>query len=179
MHRVAARWWSPTHFFSYVLPIPLALALALACTGIYFIKQYAGGLDMFKAWLDWQDKNIGHDQDGFNTMARGSGFRHEDKHLPPAVLPSDATANRYFYAAMHNTTGVSFLPASMFGNTYTYVNARLWEVGTGTGGGAALGGRTKREGLRTCRAGGLRRSSHAYGTLPTCSILTCIMPHAS
>ncbi|KAG2425121.1 hypothetical protein HYH02_015065 [Chlamydomonas schloesseri] len=96
-------------------------------TGIYFIKQYRDGLDMFKSWLDWQDKNIGHDQDGFNTMARGSGFRHEDKHLPPAVLPADATSNRYFYAAMHNTTGVSFLPASMFGNTYTYVNARLWE----------------------------------------------------
>ena len=76
-------------------------------------------------------------------------------------------APRTFRAAYSNTTGVSFLPASMFGNTYTYVNARLWEVGTGTGGGAGLGGRPQRERLRTCRAGGLRRSSHAYGTQPT------------
>ncbi|EFJ45138.1 hypothetical protein VOLCADRAFT_106094 [Volvox carteri f. nagariensis] len=91
-------------------------------TGIYFMRQWPGGLEFFNIWLSWQDKRIGHDQDGFNFVSRGYYF-HGDADMPLATQTQD----RMFYCAYSNTTAVSFLPASMFGNTYTYVNARLWE----------------------------------------------------
>ncbi|GLI60715.1 hypothetical protein VaNZ11_002808 [Volvox africanus] len=91
-------------------------------TGVYFMRQWPGGLEFFDLWLAWQDKRVGHDQDGFNYLARGQYF-HGDQDMPTAT----ATHDRLFYSAFSNTTAISFLPASMFGNTYTYVNARLWE----------------------------------------------------
>ncbi|KAG2422476.1 hypothetical protein HXX76_016000 [Chlamydomonas incerta] len=94
-------------------------------TGIYFMRQWAGGLAFFNVWLSFQPKNVGHDQDGFNTLARGQFFRG-DPTMPKAVLGRDPAA-RLYYAAYSNTTAISFLPASMFANAYTYVNARLWE----------------------------------------------------
>ncbi|GIL50740.1 hypothetical protein Vafri_6891 [Volvox africanus] len=94
-------------------------------TGIYFIRQWPGGLAFFdEVWLPMQDKRIGHDQDGFNWVVRGGWFRQDIE--PIAFIPPD-TSLRVFYAAFSNTTAVAFLPSSMFGNTYTYVNARLWE----------------------------------------------------
>ncbi|EFJ45068.1 hypothetical protein VOLCADRAFT_94533 [Volvox carteri f. nagariensis] len=94
-------------------------------TGIYFVRQWPGGLAFFNdVWLPMQDKNIGHDQDGFNWVVRGGFFRQE---IPGyAYIPPD-TSLRVFYAAYSNSTAVAFLPPSMFGNTYTYVNARLWQ----------------------------------------------------
>lgn len=88
------------------------------------MRQWPGGLEFYRVWLLWQDRKIGHDQDGFNFIARGQWF-HGDMDMPTATN----AANRMFYAAFSNTTAISFLPASMFGNTYTYVNSRLWEVG--------------------------------------------------
>ncbi|GLI60714.1 hypothetical protein VaNZ11_002807 [Volvox africanus] len=94
-------------------------------TGIYFIRQWPGGLAFFdEVWLPMQDKRIGHDQDGFNWVVRGGWFREGIDRS--AFIPQD-TSLRVFYAAFSNTTAVAFLPPSMFGNTYTYVNARLWE----------------------------------------------------
>eukprot|EP00198_Chlamydomonas_reinhardtii_P008349 XP_001697686.1 predicted protein [Chlamydomonas reinhardtii] len=130
-------------------------------TGIYFLRQWSGGAAFLDEWLSWQERDVGHDQDGFNTLARGFFF-HRDPDLRLPVFPDAHTritlprgstsgsgtndgserdvggvgdgnttgewaAPRTFRAAYSNTTGVSFLPASMFGNTYTYVNARLWE----------------------------------------------------
>ncbi|KAG2425120.1 hypothetical protein HYH02_015064 [Chlamydomonas schloesseri] len=94
-------------------------------TGIYFMRQWAGGLAFFDVWLSFQPKNVGHDQDGFNTLARGQFFRG-DQGMPQAVLGPDPS-ERLYYAAYSKTTAISFLPASMFANAYTYVNARLWE----------------------------------------------------
>ncbi|GLC56233.1 hypothetical protein PLESTB_001082500 [Pleodorina starrii] len=91
-------------------------------TGVYFLRQWPGGREFFALWLTWQDKRVGHDQDGLNFLTRGQYF-HGDTDMPTAT----ATTNRLFYAAFSNTTAISFLPASMFGNTYTYVNARLSE----------------------------------------------------
>ena len=171
----------------------LKLTASQPCVpGIYFMRQWPGGLAFFDVWLSFQPKNVGHDQvgagpggmtgrraceacvcrpwsaravprtcpldrlqssrsatqrrmsrlatctysptlaqDGFNTLARGHFFRG-DPAMPKAVLGPDPSA-RLYYAAFSNTTAISFLPASMFANAYTYVNARLWEVGTGTG----------------------------------------------
>ncbi|GIM04886.1 hypothetical protein Vretimale_9381 [Volvox reticuliferus] len=94
-------------------------------TGIYFIRQWPGGLAFFdEVWLPMQDKHIGHDQDGFNWVVRGRWFREDIERM--AFIPED-TSLRVFYAAFSNSTAVAFLPPSMFGNTYTYVNVRLWE----------------------------------------------------
>ncbi|KAG2499383.1 hypothetical protein HYH03_002958 [Edaphochlamys debaryana] len=96
-------------------------------TGIYFFRQWPGGLDFYNAWLGWEPRNVGHDQDGFNYLVRGQWF-HGDRDMPTAVLPAGTPwDNRYFWAAFSNTTAISFLPASSFGNAYTYVNARLYE----------------------------------------------------
>lgn len=94
--------------------------------GIYFIKQWPGGEAFLAHWLSWQEKNVGHDQDGFNVVARGQVFRG-DAHMP---LPfhDPAKHHRMFYLAHSNTTAISLLPGSMFANAYTYVNTRLHEV---------------------------------------------------
>ncbi|KXZ42496.1 hypothetical protein GPECTOR_141g694 [Gonium pectorale] len=93
-------------------------------TGVYFMRQWPGGLAFFAEWLRWQDKKIGHDQDGFNFVTRGEAFR-QDRDMPSAAMDSE---RHVFYAAFSNTTAVSFLPPSMFANTYTYVNARLYRM---------------------------------------------------
>jgi hypothetical protein len=95
--------------------------------GVYFIRQWDSGLAFFDdVWLPMQDKRIGHDQDGFNWVVRGGFFREEIREA--ATFPPDPSL-RVLYAAFSNATAVAFLPPSMFANTYTYVNARLWEVG--------------------------------------------------
>ncbi|KXZ42497.1 hypothetical protein GPECTOR_141g695 [Gonium pectorale] len=95
-------------------------------TGVYFMRQWPGGLAFFAEWLRWQDKKIGHDQDGFNYLVRGRLF-HGEQDMPSATQAAKDHAQRVYWAAYSNTTAISFLPASMFGNTYTYINARLWE----------------------------------------------------
>ncbi len=40
--------------------------------GVYFIKQYPEGNAFFDVWLSWEHTNIGHDQDGLNTVVRAS-----------------------------------------------------------------------------------------------------------
>ncbi|PNH08211.1 hypothetical protein TSOC_005297, partial [Tetrabaena socialis] len=94
-------------------------------TGVYFMKQWAGGLAFLDVWLGWQDKNVGHDQDGFNFVARGMHF-HGTLGMPTPTLAREPD-QRIYWAAFSPTTAISFLPASSFGNAYTYVNARLWE----------------------------------------------------
>lgn len=94
-------------------------------TGIYWIKQWPQGNDFMAHWQTWQAKDIGHDQDGFNLVARGQAFRG-DNGMPHAVYEPDKQP-RMFWAAHFNSTGVAFLPGSMFGNAYTYVNTRLHE----------------------------------------------------
>ncbi|KAG2491978.1 hypothetical protein HYH03_009709 [Edaphochlamys debaryana] len=95
-------------------------------TGIYFFRNWEGGLDFFNMWLSWQPRNIGHDQDGFNLAVRGAWFRG-DQGMPTAIIPPDMHQNHYFLAAFANTTAITFLPVSSFANAYTYVNARLAE----------------------------------------------------
>ncbi|KAG2485707.1 hypothetical protein HYH03_015592 [Edaphochlamys debaryana] len=94
-------------------------------TGVYFMPQWPGGMSFFDEWLSWQPKNVGHDQDGFNYMTRGSYASHDEKMAKPIFFGPGA---REFAAAYHNTTKIGFLPASSFGNTYTYVNAQLHKL---------------------------------------------------
>ncbi len=106
--------------------MPDLLLCLLLYAGIYWIKQWPQGNDFIAHWQTWQAKEIGHDQDGFNFVVRGQSFRGDDN-MPHAVHEPDKNP-RMFWAAHFNSTGISFLPGSMFGNAYTYVNTRLHEV---------------------------------------------------
>ena len=81
-------------------------------TGVYFIRYWPEGKEFFKAWFS--QKAAGHDQDGLNACARGREFRG-DNSLPSSHGLMDER-NRMFGAALHNSTMISFLPVSMFGN---------------------------------------------------------------
>eukprot|EP00798_Chlamydomonas_sp_ICE-L_P001026 gene1026-12705_t len=54
-------------------------------TGIYFVKQYPEGNAFFKTWRQIQALDLGHDQDGLNTLVRGQFFRG-DKKYPRALM---------------------------------------------------------------------------------------------
>ncbi|KXZ42495.1 hypothetical protein GPECTOR_141g693 [Gonium pectorale] len=102
--------------------------------GIYMVRQWPGGLQFLGQWLSWQGREgVGHDQDGLNAHVRGFFFRSDPQQPRPAKPSKEPGAaqlqphQRVLYAAHNHETAVGFLPASMFGNTYTYVNARLWE----------------------------------------------------
>ena len=43
--------------------------------GIYFLRQFPGGLQWLDIWLSFKARNIGHDQDGLNAVVRGQTFR--------------------------------------------------------------------------------------------------------
>lgn len=48
---------------------PIALKAACAMhAGVYFVKQFAHGMQFFEDWLYWFPKKIGHDQDGLNNV---------------------------------------------------------------------------------------------------------------
>ncbi|GAX75129.1 hypothetical protein CEUSTIGMA_g2573.t1 [Chlamydomonas eustigma] len=86
-------------------------------TGMYFLRYFPEGKEFFKAWFSM--KAEGHDQDGFNTMSRGS--EHRGNRQLPSSHPNIKHGQRMFGCALHNTSLISFLPVSMFGNAYTYV----------------------------------------------------------
>lgn len=45
----------------------------IARTGVYFLKQWPGGKAFMEEWLRWYLRQIGHDQDGLNTVVSGLG----------------------------------------------------------------------------------------------------------
>jgi hypothetical protein len=51
-----------------------------------------------------------------NLQARGRA-RQGDQSLPDAV--TEGAAPRTFFAALHNTTAITFMPVHMWGNSYT------------------------------------------------------------
>jgi len=90
-------------------------------TGVYFVKQHANGQAFFKEWLRWHPKEVGHDQDGLQSVVRG--YVHQgDKTLPH---PHWDHEKRIIWCATVNKTAVSFLPVHMFGNAYTYINGQV------------------------------------------------------
>jgi len=92
-------------------------------TGVYFVRQWDKGVQFFEKWLSLQDKNIGHDQDGLNTLVRGVNHRGEKQQ----GFPKQDQARRLVECAQVPGAFVSFLPVSMFGNAYTYVTGRVHE----------------------------------------------------
>eukprot|EP00983_Pelagomonas_calceolata_P041791 1138208-Pelagomonas_calceolata.AAC.7 len=103
-------------------------------TGIYFVKQllascaegpqqasvaerilHAGGQEFFQKWLSFDRRGVGHDQDGLNNVVRGKA-RSSDPNLP---MPQWQSAERIVWAAVHNSTAVSYLPVHVMANSYT------------------------------------------------------------
>ena len=107
-------------------------------TGMYFLRHWEGGKKFFEAWFS--QKSMGHDQDGFNAMSRYAGvqplmalikqismltrlpirgreYRGDEK--LPSSFPGVRHGQRMFACALDNSTLISFLPISMFGNAYT------------------------------------------------------------
>jgi hypothetical protein len=50
--------------------------VAGSSSGIYYMPQSADGRDFFVKWLEWENKDVGHDQDGLNTMVRYATHAH-------------------------------------------------------------------------------------------------------
>ncbi|GAX75130.1 hypothetical protein CEUSTIGMA_g2574.t1 [Chlamydomonas eustigma] len=102
-------------------------------TGVYFIQQYPGGKNFLNAWLSQKKegpvrtRGIGHDQDGLNLLARGKEFWGNTDPNMPSAWPSMRQGQRMFSAVLDNSTLISLLPVSMFGNAYTYVTGRVHE----------------------------------------------------
>ncbi|KAF5839487.1 nucleotide-diphospho-sugar transferase-domain-containing protein [Dunaliella salina] len=90
-------------------------------TGIYFIKQHTGGQEFFQKWLSFDRRGAGHDQDGLNNAVRGKA-RASDPNLP---MPQWQRAERIVWAAVHNSTAVSYLPVHVIANSYTYHVGRV------------------------------------------------------
>uniref|UniRef100_A0A7S3QMF9 Nucleotide-diphospho-sugar transferase domain-containing protein n=1 Tax=Dunaliella tertiolecta TaxID=3047 RepID=A0A7S3QMF9_DUNTE len=93
-------------------------------TGIYFVKQHAGGQEFFQKWLSFDRRGVGHDQDGLNNVVRGKA-RSSDPNLP---MPQWQSAERIVWAAVHNSTAVSYLPVHVMANSYTYHVGRVHKL---------------------------------------------------
>eukprot|EP00201_Polytomella_parva_P005429 CAMPEP_0175083446 /NCGR_PEP_ID=MMETSP0052_2-20121109/27390_1 /TAXON_ID=51329 ORGANISM="Polytomella parva, Strain SAG 63-3" /NCGR_SAMPLE_ID=MMETSP0052_2 /ASSEMBLY_ACC=CAM_ASM_000194 /LENGTH=727 /DNA_ID=CAMNT_0016354903 /DNA_START=486 /DNA_END=2672 /DNA_ORIENTATION=- len=96
-------------------------------TGIYFIRYSETGLDLMKKWISvyQKDPHVGHDQDGFNSLVRGAAFRGDAKY---GAARKDSSIAPYFRAAFNHSVYISALPTSSFANTYTFCNARAYEL---------------------------------------------------
>jgi len=66
-------------------------------------------------WLSCNQRGVGHDQDGLNNAVRGRA-RASDPNLPE---PRWDASKRIVWTALHNSTGVSYLPVHITGNSYT------------------------------------------------------------
>uniref|UniRef100_A0A7S0S184 Glycosyltransferase n=1 Tax=Chlamydomonas leiostraca TaxID=1034604 RepID=A0A7S0S184_9CHLO len=93
-------------------------------TGVYLIKQWAHSEAFFAEWLRWYSPINLNDQHALNHLIRGRAMTGKKEHPEPR-WDKDA---RIVWAAFNATAGISFLPSSMFSNSYMYFKARAHQT---------------------------------------------------